>query len=266
MMLRTTAYRAGWTAAVCVAATLVSSLALAAKHHTFPVPPGDEIQVLDPNAHPLGWPAVELWRDHEGMQVDIPPSVLVHKYYYTGDRSFQAQLLPGGPVIIVVTHPKTGERCYVQTQMLPGAPRVTYTARSIEYDYGSHGMTLHFGLFGQPKVHYRSRKKLTERVGTLVHAEQFRDRTEQVGRGARYVARTSSNSLKEAVIDAQQIADAMTLPVQNLLRLMPLGAAALDPDRHLQREEVIAEYQRQRELQYVELETRRREQTMATIR
>jgi hypothetical protein len=266
MILRTTASRAGWTAAVCMAGMLVSSLVLAAGRHTFPVPPGDEIQVLDPNAHPLGWPAVELWQDHEGTQVDIPPSVLVHKYYYTGDRSFQAQLLPGGPVIIVVTHPKTGERCYVQTQMLPGAPRVTYTARSIEYDYGSHGMTLHFGLFGQPNVKYRSGKRLTERVGTLIHAEQLHDRTQQVGRGVRHVAQTGNNAFKEAAIDAYEVAGVVTLPVQNLLRMMPLGAAALDQDRHLLREQKIAEHRRQRELHHAELEIRRREQTMATLR
>lgn len=266
MILRTTPNRAKSTVVICLAAMLVSSLALAARRHTFPVPPGDEIQVLDPNAHPLGWPAVELWRDHEGMQVDIPPSVLVHKYYYTGDRSFQAQLLPGGPVIIVVTHPRTGERCYVQTQMLPGAPRVTYAARSIEYDYGSHGMTLHFGLFGQPTVKYRSGERLTERVGTLIHAEQLQDRTQQVAQGARNVAQTSSSAFKGVAVDAYRVAGVVTLPVQNLLRFMPLGAAAFDQDRHLLREQKIAEHQRQKELQHVELEARRREQTMATIR
>ena len=31
--------------------------------------------------------------------------------------------LEGGATIVVVNHPKTGERCYIDVQMLPGAPR-----------------------------------------------------------------------------------------------------------------------------------------------
>ena len=117
------------------------------------VPPTMEIEVLDPNADPLGRPAVELNRDDCGnLIVDIPPVVLVHRYYYTGDRSFQAQLLPGGPSIVVVNHPKTGARCYIDVQMMPGAPRVTYTGHAIEYDYGEHGITIHFGLFGHWQI------------------------------------------------------------------------------------------------------------------
>ena len=63
-----------------------------------PVQPALEIEVLDPGVDPNGNPAVRLRDDGFGqMNVDIPPVVLVHRYYYSGDRSFQGPMLPGGP-------------------------------------------------------------------------------------------------------------------------------------------------------------------------
>src|SRR5258707_834397 len=71
-------------------------------HQPVAVPPGLEIEVLDPNVDPRGNPAVVTRPGPMGaILVDIPPTVLVHRYYYTGDRSFQARLLPGGPCVVV---------------------------------------------------------------------------------------------------------------------------------------------------------------------
>ena len=132
-----------------------------------PVPPGLEIEVLDSNVA-IGNPAVIVRDRGDGTSsVEIPPVVLVHRYYYTGDRSFQAQILPGGPSIVVVHHPKTGEQCYIPVQMLPGAPRVHYSGSKIEYDYGRHGITISFGLFGRPKVTYRTSNSIRVRLWGL---------------------------------------------------------------------------------------------------
>src|SRR5262249_52991165 len=91
----------------------------------------------------------------ERLIVDIPEVVLVHRYYYTGDRTFQGPFLPGGPSIVVLNHPKTAERLYIPVQMLPGAPRVTYRHHCVEYDYGGRRITISFGLFGcKPTVCY----------------------------------------------------------------------------------------------------------------
>ena len=109
--------------------------AVSRPHLPTAVPPGLEIEVLDPNVDPRGNPAV-VTRPAVALTstgpdgrviVDIPPTVLVHRYYYTGDRTSQARLLPGGPCIVVVSHPKTGERLYIPVQFPPGAPRVTLT-------------------------------------------------------------------------------------------------------------------------------------------
>ena len=128
-------------AGLMVAITTVT--VLAEKRPFAPVPPSLEIEVLDPGVDPDGNPAVRLRGGNDGeTQVDIPPVILVHRYYYSGDRSFQGPMLPGGPSILVVNHPRTGERCYIPAQMMPGAPRVTYTKNGIDYDYGEHAITL----------------------------------------------------------------------------------------------------------------------------
>jgi hypothetical protein len=257
---------------LCFAAGSFSGAGRAHDPDFFPVPPGDEIEVLDPNADPLGRPRVELRDDlkHDGgepsLRVDIPPAVWVHKYYYTGDRSFQAQLLPGGPTILVMNHPKTGERCYVEAQMLPGAPRVTYTSRSIDYDYGSHGITLTFGLLGRPKIKYRSRPPLKRQVAEAVHAEKWKERTCTAVRATKGLVADSHAALTEAAIDTKSVLSGLTLPVQNLIRVMPLGAAITDPDKAALRREKIAAHRREHQAKLAEKEARRNAQTYRTLR
>lgn len=230
------------------------------------VPPTDEIEVLDPSADPLGRPAVELHQSAHGLQVDVPPAVLVHKYYYSGDRSFQAQMLPGGPSIIVVNHPKTGERCYIEAQMLPGAPRVTYTSSCIEYDYGENGITVHFGLFGEPTIKYRSGLSWGKAASNLVHAEQWKEKTQKVAAGCKAMASTSQTALKVAAIEGGEVVKTAALPVQNVLRMMPFGAAIFDPDRSTKWAEKVAEHERQQEVEHAEKMAKRDDLTIRTNR
>jgi hypothetical protein len=217
------------------------------------VPPSFEIEVLDPNADSMGRPAVELRPHKDGqLEVVIPPVVLVHKYYYTGDRSFQAQMLPGGPTIIVVNHPKSGERCYIETNMMPGAPRVTYTGHDITYDFGEHGTTLQFPIFGQPKVKYRSGPTWKQQFGRLIHAEQLQQKSEKLKERSKVFAANTGASVHEFYVDTATAVDSITLPVKQLLRLVPLGTAVFDPDRARVRAEKIDEFRRQQDLKHVE--------------
>lgn len=130
-----------------------------------PVPPTLEIEVLDPGVDPVGNPAVIVRPFSDGVaKVEVPPTVLVHRYYYTGNRSFQGPLLTGGPCIVVANHPKSGERAYVSVQMPPGAPRVSYDADAIEYDFGPQSVTVKFGHL-KNTVHYAQQgTRLGERV------------------------------------------------------------------------------------------------------
>lgn len=194
-----------------------------AQHKVSPVPPEHEIQVLDPGVDPLGIPAAVLRERGNGLEVDIPPTVLVHKYYYTGDRTFQAQLLPGGPTIVVANHPKTSERLYIDVQMLPGAPVVTYSGRTIEYDYGDNAIAIHFGLFGHVQVKYRNGASIREEVAVLIHAEQLKSCAGTIVRHAKGLATKSKTAVAGTALIVKDKADQVVLPVKNLLQMGPLG-------------------------------------------
>ncbi len=148
-----------------------------------PVPPTDEIEILDPGQGSTHVPAVVTAVGDDGIQrVDVPPAVLVHRYFPTGDRSFQAQFLPGGPTIVAVNHPKTLERVYIPVTMPPGAPRVTYAGKSIIYDYGPQSVKLHFGPLGKPTVTYSQGTMAGERARDF--ADGVGERSTELGESA----------------------------------------------------------------------------------
>jgi hypothetical protein len=213
------------------------------RERVVPVPPALEIEVLDPNADPLGNPAVRTIKDAAGRTViDIPPVVLVHRYYYTGDRSFQGPMLPGGPSIIVVHHPRSGERLYVQTQMLPGAPRLVYSQSSIEYDYGPQAIILKFGHHGNPSIVYR------QGTPVLEHFRQAREARRQ--RVDKWVQRTgipqafdkvregTSNAVGASADGVKAVGKAVVSPIVQVVQATPLGTIfTSDPARQAQREQ-----------------------------
>ncbi len=193
-----------------------------------PVPPTQEIEVLDPNVDPMGRPTVQVkpgvGPDGVG-RIDIPPCVIVHKFYYTGDRSFQGPMLPGGPSIIVVHHPGDGERLYLEVQMLPGAPRVFYTRHSIEYNYGVQSIILTFGSHGRPKIAYRQGVSAATKV--RVAGAQLRQGTmrlvERTGApaAARKVLDGAKNAAETGADHVHDIGKAVITPVVKIVQLVP---------------------------------------------
>jgi hypothetical protein len=264
MSLRLSSFYAVLAAIAALAGTIrVAS----AQHHTSNVPPTLEIEVLDPNADPQGRPAVELGRDGYGnLIVDIPPVVLVHRYYYTGDRSFQAQLLPGGPSIVVVNHPKTGERCYIDVQMPPGAPRVTYTDHSIEYDFGKTGVSVVFGLFGHPSVKYRNGTPLHRQVGNLLHVEAVKQGLESAGSHLQQSTDRATKQAYGALVSVGGATKVVTLPAKNLLQMMPLGKRLFSDDLGLRLEETAAQHKRDAQVRRFEKQQARAELSLPTAR
>lgn len=258
----------------CCRCLVIAAVALTCLHgdaraqrRTTNVPPTLEIEVLDPNADSLGRPAVELVRDEYGnLIVDIPPVVLVHRYYFTGERSFQAQLLPGGPSIVVVNHPKTGERVYIDVQMPPGAPRVTYTDHSIEYDFGDTGVSVVFGLFGTPSVKYRSGPTLHHRVNELFHVDELKQHAQAAQQHVSQSTRRTKTMAYGAAASVGDAADQVLLPAKNLVQMLPFGKILFDPTRGEQLLRAAAEHKREKELNRFEKQRRYDEMTVRTIR
>ena len=131
---------ASWLALV---ACLISLPALGRE----PAAPGlHDLVVYSPGTHQRDLPAVrfEPSRIGEGFDVEIPPAVHVHRYYYSGDREIQGPIIQGGPTVVVARHPKTGEQMHVEVMLPAGAPRIAYNKSGITYVYPDQRVCLHF--------------------------------------------------------------------------------------------------------------------------
>lgn len=231
------------------------------------VPPTWEIEVLDPNADPLSRPAVELNRGENGsMTVDIPPVVLVHRYYFTGERSFQAQLLPGGPTIVVANHPKTGERTYIDVQMPPGAPRVTYTDHAIEYDFGQTGVTVCFGLVGNPSVKYRSGPSVSDRISKMLRVDAIKENAQTTQQRLKQSAERTRTMAYGAASTVGEAASRVIDPAKGMLESLPFGKMVFDPTRGEKLIQKADDHKREQEIKRAEKQRRYDEITRKTNR
>lgn len=139
-------------ALVTLLATALGPEVVAAEH----LSPGlHDIVVYDPGAHEIGLPKVRFRPDG---QVDIPPAVHVHRFYYSGNKEIQGPLVAGGPTVVVANHPKTGERMYVEAMLPAGNPRIAYTKAAITYVYQDKRVAIRFHHFpfrtDRVTVHY----------------------------------------------------------------------------------------------------------------
>lgn len=114
-----------------------------------PREPGfNELVVIDPAVHENGLP-IPIVSDG---QVEIPPTLHVHPYYYCGDKEYQAQIMNGGPTIIVANHPRSGDKLYIDAVLPQGAPIVAYSARTITYIYSNRRVIIDFSLAGKSRA------------------------------------------------------------------------------------------------------------------
>lgn len=212
------------------------------------VPPVDELEILDPRVDPEGKPRAVIQPRPGRLAVEVPPTVIVHHYYYTGDRNFQGPLVPGGPTILVVAHPVTGERLYVEVQMLPGVPRVTYRRKSITYDFGRRRMVVEFPLCGAPKVRYCESDRLDDaREALNTHADHARSWFQRTGvpNAVHHVAHGTGQAIDataDRVHDAGRLVAAPVarawdaLPISGLLETNPAETSRRLRDATLPRE------------------------------
>ncbi|HMP78073.1 MAG TPA: hypothetical protein PKD54_01350 [Pirellulaceae bacterium] len=232
-----------------------------------PVPPHLEIEVIDPGVDPVGNPAVRLQdTGTDTTLVDIPPTVLVHRYYYSGDRSFQGPLLPGGPTIVVANHPITGERCYIELQMLPGAPRVLYSGRSIEYDYGSHSTIVRFPKRGCPTVVYRNGATFSRAVADAIHLEEWRANWRESQLRFRENQQRCQTMAKGAMLELGDGLKLAMLPVVNATAMFPLVAPITTTDWESRWAARVAEHEQQVTARKSARQARLRELDRPTIR
>lgn len=192
------------------------------------VPATDEITILDPRVSADGKPTPMVVTGSDGHpHVDIPPTVLVHNYYYTGDRDFRGPRLLGGPCIVVVSHPHTGERLYLDVQMLPGSPRVIYRKSHIDYEFGNGRIRIHFSpkLLGCDKAKVSYRKGWEKALEPEAEQHPVKQSVATHAQTAKSSLRQTLTNTKVAVKNTSQVVAA---PVVNVVSATPLGSLLQD--------------------------------------
>lgn len=247
---------------VCLVSLIMVGLACGQKRQFASVSPSLEIEVINPGVDSMNNPAIEI---KDGI-VDIPPVLLVHRYYYSGDRSFQGPLLPGGPSILVVNHPKTGERVYVPAQMMPGAPRVTYTKKGITYDYGKNAIMLHFGRGGKPSLKYRSGYTLQQKVGRVLHADKMADHLQKAKTFSKDLCQRGKTTMVGITADIAEGAKVITVPAKNILQSLPLGKKIFSGDLEGYYAQRAAEFRRDKRNKHAERQARLDDASISTNR
>lgn len=105
----------------------------------------DELVVYPAGTMDRDVPGIELLEDAElGWQVDVQPTLHVHRNFYNGDKEFQGPLLQGGPTVVVACHPRTGKRLYAQLNLPSGAPIIVYDEEGITYVFRDQRVVLTF--------------------------------------------------------------------------------------------------------------------------
>ncbi len=145
--------RQDWLAACCAVAGAISSVsgnlpAFSAEPRT---PFQNELVVYDAGTHERGLAEIELRPTDLGteVEVDVSRALHVHRTYYTGDKEFQFNLIQGGPTTVVVNHPRTGEKLYVEVDLPAGIPIIAYNQHSIAYVFPDRRVIIHFPRFSR---------------------------------------------------------------------------------------------------------------------
>lgn len=213
------------------------------------VSPVLEIELLDPNKDSRGNPAIVTSTDLSGnTQVDIPPTLIVHRYYYTGDRSFRGPDFPGGPSIVIAQNPRDGQQVYLPVQMLPGSPIVHYSSHCIEYDFGNRAVIVIFPKIGDPTVSYRNGRPLSEKAGKLLGVDRAKAAWQHTKEHVASAKTKVGTAAKATGLVAGNVLRPITLPAQNLARLLPGNAALTDPNLEATLTEQTAVNARQRSI------------------
>lgn len=248
--------------ALFLVAVLMVEVSLAQARPASTVSPVMEIEVISPKQDSVDNPAIRI----EQGQVEIPPVLMVHRYYYSGDRSFQGPMLPGGPTVLVANHPKTGERVYVPAQMMPGAPHVTYTKRGITYDYGENAIALKFRGNKAPVIEYRSGTTLKQKVGHVLKLDEFKETMKNLKAWSKDCNERSRTTLMGMSADLKEVGRIVTVPATNVLQSLPFGKMAFSGDLEQYYAERAAQLRLDRAAMKAARSARLRDSSIRTIR
>lgn len=214
--------------AACAAMPLGAGLTGPAVWGGEPREPGlSELVILDPGGNDLGLPPVETRLGPDGVEIDIPPIVHVHRNYYSGNKEYQGPIIDGGPTVVVANNPHTGKRMYIDVMLPGGAPVIAYDKHAITYVYPNRRVAICF----DPLIHDKAVVKYLSGQGIArsLHdkSEFVADATHRAYRQSRLVgasqelARETGKAALGVVAIAGGAATAAVETTTKVVRLIP---------------------------------------------
>ena len=183
----------------------------------------NELVILEPGTHSRGLPAVQFKTTPDGRRViDIPPTVHVHRYYYSGDKKYQGPFVTGGPTVVVLNNPYNGKRMYLDVMLPSGYPQIVYRKHCITYIFPDRRVFISFPYFCREKatVTYASGKgvqqrwedfhqKLKERADKAFNPHNLREKTKKTLTESKLVGtfRQGARATKEIAMGTYQMVD-----------------------------------------------------------
>lgn len=206
-----------FTARIAVAFLLAGFFCCAALQSQEPKVPGLlELVVYKPGVHDRGLPQA-IFKDYQNQQradgevvqeIEIPPTVHVHRYYYSGDKEYQGPIVNGGPTLVVAKHPETGRQMYVDVVLPTGAPTIAYSKNTITYVYAAQRVSIKFRKFpfdpNRAVVEFHSGRGVKRRVNEHLASHKQKAIARRQQSPALEAIKSSANKTHNALKDGGQ--------------------------------------------------------------
>ena len=132
----------------------------------------NKVITLKPGQSETLFQGVDLSPIQDLLAVELPPTVHVHRAYFSKSETIQGPIVEGGRYIVVARHPITNKTVYVDAMLPEGAPRIRYEPRRIVYIYPEEHINIDFT---RPKLNgnqgatlvYGKGRGITDRMQTL---------------------------------------------------------------------------------------------------
>ncbi len=178
--------------------------------------------------------------DGEAYQrITIPPTVHVHRYYYSGNKEFQGPIITGGPTVVVANHPDTGEQMLVDVTLPTGAPLIAHDKNAITYIYSSppQRVSIKFRKFpfdpNKAVVEYHSGRGVKRRIREHVadHVERKREHRQQSPaiEAVKTCASTTHKALKDTGNQARNLIKQVGGAAKSIVSVVPGVTPLLNP-------------------------------------
>ena len=104
----------------------------------------NKVLTLKPGQSETMVQGIDLTPINDVLSVEFPPTVHIHRMYFSKAETIQGPIVEGGRYMIVARHPITNKTVYVDAMLPEGAPRIRYEPKRIVYIYPDEHIHVEF--------------------------------------------------------------------------------------------------------------------------